>query len=179
MKKSTIIAALAVALAGVSINSYADTNTATFEVTANIDEACAVSASPIAFGAYDPVNAHASASLHGTGTVTTTCTNGTTGSLLLNEGSHKSAGSAIAAPLRNMTTGSGTANELLAYLLYSGGVDTTVWGGDKATGLAVTVGDGTSHGQTVYGTITGGQNLKKVGAYTDTVTVTIDFTGGV
>lgn len=174
--KKLLIATLAVALAGVGINSHAGTNTADLTVTASIAEACAVSTTAVAFGAYDPVNANASggANVMSTGAVLTTCTFGTTGKLLLDQGAQGTG--TLAAPVRFMKTGSGGANELLGYQLYAAGVDNTVWGGTNATGLTLTVGDGTQKSQTVYGTIPKGQNTVKVGSYTDTVVVTIDFT---
>lgn len=174
MKKSTIIAALAVVLAGVSINSYADTNTANLTVTASIAEACAVSTTAVAFLQYDPVNANKTADLEvAGGAVKTICSLGTTGTVLLDNGDN---GTGVGTPERFMKTGTGGANELLGYQLYSGGAHTTVWGGDKASGKALATGTGLETILTVYGTIPAGQNLVKVGSYTDTVVVTIDFT---
>ena len=163
---------LAVGVGAFSVNSYAGINTANLDVSADIQEACAVSTTAVAFGHYDPVNANVSAALHTTGTVLTTCTTGATGSILLGQGTNHGVDSDTV-PVRRMLNGT-VEGEFLSYQLYSGAADTTIWGNTKATGKAFVTGDGTEKSLTVYGTIAGNQN-KAVGSYTDTVVVTIDF----
>ncbi|MDD5268956.1 MAG: spore coat U domain-containing protein [Methylococcales bacterium] len=164
---------LAVGVGAISVNSYAGTNTANLNVTAEIQEACAVSTTAVAFSYYDPVNANLATALHTTGTVLTTCTLGATGTALLDQGQNGTG--TLEAPVRFMKTGAGGPTELLGYQLYSEAEDTTVWGGTIATGKAIATGTGLQTSLTVYGTIAAGQN-KSVGSYTDTVVVTIDFT---
>lgn len=171
MKKSTIIAALAVVLAGVSINSYAaGTATSDLGVSAQIASNCTISTTAVAFGAYDPIVANKSTALTSNGKVTTVCTNGSAVKVTLGQGLNADTGSTDAIPLRQLASG---ANRL-SYFLYSDLGLTTVWGNTDATGKADT-GTGIASELTVYGRMPANQN-KPVGAdYADTVVATVTF----
>jgi len=168
--KKFIIATLAVALAGVGINSYAASPaTADLAVSASIAANCTISTGNLAFGAYDSIGTNASAPLDNTGSVTTTCTTGSAVTIRLSQGDNAEALSSDAIPLRQMISGT----DLLPYFLYSNAGRTTVWGNDASADVP-DVGTGTTSLLTVYGRVPAGQN-KPVGSYTDTVVAAVDF----
>lgn len=161
---------LAVAGSAFGVDSYAGTATANLDVSATITANCTISTAPLAFGAYDPIVANAAGALDGTGTVTTTCTNGSAATVTLGQGANADTGSTDAIPLRRMNDG-GT--NYLSYFLYSDSGRTTVFGNTDVTGKGET-GTGGTVNTTVYGRVTGGQN-KPAGNYTDTVVATVTF----
>lgn len=172
MKKSTIIAALAVVLAGVSINSYAvGTATSDLGVSASIAANCTISTTAVSFGGYDPIVTNKSVALtNSAGKVTTICTNGSAVTVTLGQGANADTGSTDAIPLRQLASG---ANRL-SYFLYSNVGFSTVWGNTSGTGVADT-GTGVASDLTVYGSMPADQN-KPVGAdYADTVVATVTF----
>jgi len=168
--------AVAVALAAGMVgagSSIAATDTDNLLVSASVTATCTIATTPVAFGAYDPTSATA---LNGTGAVTVLCTSGTAGYITLGEGVNPTVASTPAVPLRQMAGGAAGAGRL-AYLLYSEGTRTTVWGNTGTTGLSHT-GDGTSTSLTVYGTIPAAQNVIAGSggtAYADTVVATVTF----
>jgi spore coat protein U-like protein len=151
-------------------SAMASTATSNLTVSASVSANCSISTSAVAFGAYDPIAANASAALNGTGTVTVTCTNGSAAVISLGQGSNAAGDSTDIAPTRQLSDG---ATHNLAYFLYQNTGRTTVWGNTEATGLGHT-GTGTSTGLTVYGAISGGQNMP-AGSYTDSVVATVTF----
>lgn len=175
--KKSISSALRLALASsialtasmASMHLHAETATSNLSVTASVGSSCSIGTSAVAFGAYDPLGAHASADLNGTGTVSVVCTNGTVAAVTLGQGANADVSSTDAAPVRRMASGS----NLLSYSLFSDSGRTTAWGNTEATGVEVT-GTGTSSNLTVYGTLPMGQNVP-AGAYSDTVVATITF----
>ncbi|MBD2665454.1 hypothetical protein B6N60_04408 [Richelia sinica FACHB-800] len=150
--------------------AMASTASSNLSVSASVSPSCTISTSALSFGSYDPVSANTSLALNGTGSVTTTCTNGASATIILDQGSNPSGGSSNAAPLRMMSNGSGNN---LSYALYQDSARTTTWGNTAGTGLGV-IGSGTSQTNTIYGSIAGGQNVP-VGNYSDTVVATISF----
>lgn len=166
-----LVVAGATALAlGATTGVQALTQTSNLSVTASVSANCAISTAPVAFGAYDPTVVNASADLDGTGTVNVTCTSGASTTVTLGQGANADTGSTDAVPLRRMNDG---ATNYLAYFLYSEATRTTVWGNTAGTGLAHT-GTGSQVGLTVYGRVTGGQNVP-TGSYSDTVVATVTF----
>jgi spore coat protein U-like protein len=167
-----IILSLPIALAAtlLSQNAMAGTDTSNFAVSATVAASCTVDASGgLDFGAYDPIvtNANSGSDAEQAGTINTTCTNGATATLTLDQGANADDGSTDEAPLRRMKDGT----DFLDYQLYTDSEHTTVW--DNTTGQSVT-GTGASSPTTVYGVITKGQNVP-AGSYTDTVVATITF----
>jgi spore coat protein U-like protein len=156
-----VVAAIGPALAG--------TATSNLSVTATVSNNCTIATAAVAFGAYDPVSAHAASDLDGTGTVTVTCTKDASTTITLGQGNNAATGSTDAAPLRRLKVGS----NYLSYHLYSDSGRSTVWGNTSGTGKAHT-GTGTATTITVYGQIPLGQNVP-TGSYTDTVVATINF----
>lgn len=150
--------------------SAAGSASSNLSLSASVSANCTISTAPISFGAYDPVSANASSALNATGTVTVTCTNGSTGVISLGQGSNAAADSTNSSPSRQLSDG---ASHSLAYSLYQDSSRMTVWGNTTETGVTHH-GDGTATGITVYGSVPGGQNMP-AGSYSDTVVATVTF----
>jgi spore coat protein U-like protein len=127
---------------------------------------CTISTAALAFGSYDPVVAHASANLDGSGTVIVACTKGAVATVGLGLGSNASGST------RRMTNG---ASEFLTYELYQDAGRTTVWGnagaGLYSPGAAPSK---TARNFTVYGRVAANQDVV-AGNYSDTVVATVNF----
>jgi spore coat protein U-like protein len=160
---------LAIGGAGFGVNSFAATATDNLAVSATVAANCTISTAAVSFGAYDPVGTHSATNLDATGTVTTTCTNGSAVTVILGQGANADTGSTDAVPLRRMTD----ATNFLAYFLFSESGRTTVWGNTAGTGLGDT-GTGSTSDLTVYGRVGSAQNVP-VGSYSDTVVATVTF----
>jgi spore coat protein U-like protein len=152
MKFHKLAIALAAALGTVGA-AHAATATANFNVTANVSASCAVSATNLAFGAYDPASATA---LDSTSTISVTCTNTTPYSVDVG-----------ATPTTRIMTGPGGAT--LAYGMYNETGRTTAFGVASATGTGV------AQPYTVFGRVPVGQFGATPGAYLGTVTVTVTY----
>jgi spore coat protein U-like protein len=150
-------------------SSFAGTDTENLSVTATVSANCTITTAAVGFGTYDPVVTHASTALTATGTVTTTCTKDAAAAITLGQGANATTTSTDAAPARRMISGT----NYLTYQLYSDSARTTVWGNDTTTDVAVT-GTGSAVSSTVYGSVSGGQNVP-AGSYTDTVVATVTF----
>lgn len=141
--------------------------TANLSVGATIVNNCTISTTPVSFASYDPVGAHASNNDDsGSGTVTVTCTKGTTATIGLALGQNASGST------RRMLNG--TAN-FLNYELYQDAGRGTVWG--TAGTALLSPGAAPSKAPrtfTVYGRIFAGQDLP-AGSYADTVQATVNF----
>ena len=126
--------------------------------------ACSVAPTPVAFGVYSSFNA---APTDTAGTLRVNCDTATVSyTLLLNPG-----GAGSYAP-RRLAGGAYT----LAYNLYADALRTIVWG-DGSGGTATVSGTLALPGaidHTVYGRMPARQNVG-AGAYTDTITVTLNF----
>lgn len=137
----------------------------TFNVTANVLSTCStVTANALDFNDYDPLTG---ADKDATTTIDVTCTNGTPFTVKLNGGN---TGTITQRKLKE-----DAGSDELNYNLYTDASRTTLWG-DGSTGQTVTgTGTGTAVQETVYGRISGGQNDKSVGSYSDVITVTVDY----
>ena len=144
----------------------AATATANLTVSATVSVNCTVTAGTLAFGAYDPVVANASADLDGSGTFTVACTKGAPGVTIdLGQGGNYSGGRRMAA-----------AGNFLPYQMYSNAGRTTVWGSTSG-GATVAVAAPASKAAvtyTVYGRIVAGEDVP-AGNYSDTVVATVNF----
>ena len=169
MVAATLSAGAFLALPQVARASGTDTDN--LPVTATVESNCTIDASAgLDFGVYDPIVANKSGSnLDAQGSVHVVCTNGSAVTITLGQGDNHIAGSA-AAPQRRMVDGTGLS--FLSYFLYSD-ASQTVWGDTALTGKADT-GNGADQSLTVYGSVTGGQNVP-VGSYSDTVLATVTF----
>jgi spore coat protein U-like protein len=141
--------------------AVAATTSTTFAVTATVQAACLISATPLAFGVYTGVVANA------TSAVTVTCTNTTPFAVALDPGTF--AGATVTT--RRMT---GPASAALAYALFSDAAHTVNWGNSPATGGVTGTGTGIAQPLQVFGQVPAGQFVAP-GAYTDTITATITF----
>ena len=157
-----------IALMGASVGNtaLAATATANLGVSATVTNNCTVSTAALAFGSYDPVVAHASTDLDGSGTVIVACTKGAVATVGLGLGSNASGST------RRLTNG---ASEYLTYELYQDAGRTTVWGnagaGLYSPGAAPSK---TARNFTVYGRVPANQDVA-VGSFTDTVVATVNF----
>lgn len=169
--KTNLFRAAVIAIVGgmFAANAYAGTATSSMTVDSTISANCTISTTAVNFGAYDPIVAHKTAALTGTGSVTTTCTSGASAYITLGQGANAATGSTDAAPVRQMASGTNR----LSYQLYSESTRTTVWANTSTTGLADT-GTGAASTKTVYGSVSAAQN-KPAGTYTDTVVATVTF----
>ncbi len=142
----------------------AQTASDSFAVTAEVIDACDITANDLDFGNYSSISGSA---LDASSTLDVTCTNGTLYAVELNEGT--TSGGAFTERL--MTDGSDT----LGYNLYTSSARTTVWGdGSGATSTVIGTGSGVLQSLSVYGRVPASQNVP-VGSYSDTVTATISF----
>jgi spore coat protein U domain-containing protein, fimbrial subunit CupE1/2/3/6 len=144
----------------------AATATASLTVSATVSVNCTVTTGTLAFGAYDPIAANASANLDGSGTFTVACTKGASGVTIdLGQGSNYSGG-------RRMVS----SGNFLPYEVYSNSGRTTVWGSTSG-GATVAVSPPASSAAvtyTVYGRIAAAQDAA-AGTYSDTVVATVNF----
>lgn len=169
MKKSFLVLPLFIPF-GIG-SATAATTTANLSVTATVSHTCIVTTTPVAFGTYDPSALQAK---DATGSVSVTCTLGTTYSIALDAGAN-------AATPGNATTRRMLANasNYLLYTLYLDIAQSTIWGdGNHGTSVnpiaASHTGDGTAQHYTVYGRIPTAQYVA-AGAYADTVIATVTY----
>jgi spore coat protein U-like protein len=137
------------------------TSTSNFNVGATGSSACAISANPLAFGAYSGLLVSSSS------TITATCTGGTPYNVGLNAGTATGA----TVTTRSMT---GPAGVLLGYKLFTNSSHTTNWGNTVGTNTEAGTGTGLAQSLTVYGQIPAGQSANP-GAYSDTIIVTLTY----
>jgi spore coat protein U-like protein len=160
------VSGMALVAASFGDTASAATATANLGVSATVTNNCTISTAALAFGSYDPVVAHASTNLDGTGTVTVACTKGATSTIGLGLGSNASGST------RRMSDG-GT--NFLTYELYQDSGRTTVWGNAGAglynPGAAPSK---TARNFTVYGRVVSNQDVP-AGSYNDTVVATVNF----
>jgi len=161
--KSLLAAGMALAIGGQAAN--AATATTTFQVTATVANACAVTATDMAFGAHNPTAGLATDS---TSTVTVNCTL----AVPYNVGLSVGAGAGATVASRKMTSGT----DLLNYTLYRDALRADVWGVTIGTDTVSGTGTGLAVPTTVFGRIFAGQGeTAPAGSYTDTVTATVTF----
>jgi spore coat protein U-like protein len=157
---------VAVAAIPILLEARQGASSANMQVTASVLAKCTISAQPLAFGNYDPVQANFTAPLDAQTSVTVACTKGTAMNIAMDRGQAANGQS------RNMSAGSGRS---LAYEVYKDPSRTQVWG-DSGGGL---LNGGLAPSReprqfTVYGRVIGGQDIYE-GSYQDTVVVTVNF----
>ncbi len=159
MNRTALRLSLALAALLSSTAARAGTATATFAVTAKVDPKCTVATSDIGFGTYDPTTL-----LDAQGSVTVTCTKGTSFSVGLDNGSSGSG-------TRQMTG----AGDVLDYELYfdAGRAAAAVWTTTSMPPSQAAAGKA-GNALTVYARIPAGQ-YPTAGNYSDTVTVTVNY----
>ncbi len=148
----------------------AGSDTATFQVSANVIPSCKFTATtPMDFGNLDVPKAQTGTPLPATSTLTVLCTKDGTYSIDLDNGtSHDATG------LRKMQDGSGNA---LTYDIFIDGDHTTRWGVGTGNNVPFT-GDGVADTFTAYGQLPWSVSLlpsTPVGSYVDTITASVNF----
>jgi spore coat protein U-like protein len=159
------VSGMAIVAAGFGATASAATATANLGVSATVTNNCTISTAAVAFGSYDPVVAHASTNLDGTGTLTVACTKGATSTIGLNLGSNASGAT------RRMSDG---ATSYLSYELYQDAGRTTVWDGGAGLYNPGAAPSKTARNFTVYGRVPSNQDVS-AGSYNDTVVATVNF----
>lgn len=169
--KGALVSAALVGTASLTLPAYAVTESTNMAVTANIGMNCTISTTDIAFGAYDPIVANASNDLDAQGSVTTTCTVGSAGKVIIGQGTGAPEGSTDADPVRRM---SGPSGDFLIYQVYSDDDYAGVWTNEVASGVAYTA-SGSAEVMPVYGRVAAGQTTVANGSYSDTLVVTVNY----
>lgn len=140
----------------------AQTATGSFNVTATVGSACSVSATNVAFGTYT------ASQLDANGSLSVTCTAGTSYAVGLSAGTGASA--TVAA--RRMT---GPSSQTLVYSLYQDALRTLPWGSTGGVDTVAGVGTGATQSLSVYGRVPAAQLTAGAGSYSDTITVTVSY----
>jgi len=179
-KKSLLHLSVAAALLATCTIALAATDTTTIAVSATVSQGCSISTTTaLAFGAYDPIGANATAALNTTGQISVACSKGATGLTIgMNNGTH------VLGTQRQMQ--GATATDILLYNLFQpptnvAGVAcnfpaTIPWNTTAPAGV-LTLSSAPSKAARLYGvcgTIPAGQDAT-TGAYTDTVIATLNF----
>ena len=152
-------------------STQAATSTGSMTVTANIQAACTVSASPMAFGIVVPGTNKDTVAV-----VSSNCTAGTAYTVDIGNGTNSiSTGGTGAQYRRQMAAGI----NLLPYVIY---IDSTRATAIDSTAVALnnllttTVGDGLDKTTSIYGRVVGAEStVNTAGSYVDTVLLTIAF----
>ena len=172
MKHSVKLSAFVITTLFTAVGAFAAVNkTANIAVTANIMPACTITATPLAFGTYDPLGVNATLALSMSSAVTVQCVAELPAVVTLDEGINKAAGSTPITPVRRMQCLDND-QEFLNYSLYQDAGYTKAWG-TGANEFAFTS-DGLAHDYTVYGRIPAGQVLED-GGFSDTIVATLTY----
>ena len=173
---------LGLTLAIASVASYA-ADTANIVVTATVDPSCTITAAPLSFGKYNPLNAADTAS---TSSLTLACVKNSKPTVTLSYGGNTAGQGGTE---RRMTNGT----DFLAYEVYKplatdplvdlantqctgSGSDTVIWGADAASGLhPLAAADANPQNYFLCGVIKAGQTGISSGAYSDTLIATVSF----
>jgi spore coat protein U-like protein len=152
-----------------TVSVGAATRTTTFGVSASVVSNCLVSATALAFGNYAP----GQGDVDQTSSVSVRCTSGQSFNVGLN------AGATVGATVTTRAMLNGT--NQLAYGLYTNVARTTNWGNtvgtDTQTGTGAGFAAANAQAFTVHGRVpdSAANQAAPVGAYTDTVTVTVTY----
>ena len=159
--KLAIVSATLLGTAAITAPTYATTTD--MDVTANINVACTIDTEDLAFGAYDPIITNATDPLTKMASVTSTCTVGASGSILLGNG-------------QNYTEESGRrmvhAADTQSFLEYS--VSNASYGGADWSDVTME-GSGSAVEEAVYGQVGAGQNTAVDGSYSDLIVATVTY----
>jgi len=150
---------------GMTQASFAATATTSLPVSATVLSVCiGLTATPLAFGAYDPTSSSSNTNMN---TITVQCTLNNSYSIALNKG----ISSAGTVAMRKMTNGSNTLN----YTVYTASNYAVIWG-DGTSGTSAVAGTGTGLPQNydVFGLIPSRQT-SIAGVYADIITVTVTY----
>src|SRR5579872_5216783 len=126
--KRTVLFLIALSILIIAVPSFAGSQTANLNISANVAAVCSITTSPVAFGAYDPVVANAAAALNANGSVNVACTKGATATIDLGNGGNFAGGT------RSMNAGA----NLLNYGLFQDAAFTQPWGSGLTGGTTHT-----------------------------------------
>jgi spore coat protein U-like protein len=172
MRKISLSIALAGLIAAGSAAAATSPASGSFNVTANVQGSCQVTATTdIAFGTYDPADVNFATPLDKNGSVSVRCVKGMSPTVTLDQGLHGTG--TCTAPARAMKDAASTAT--LGYDIYSDSAHASAWGCDASNDVAFTAAASTTATTlTTYGRIPAGQNIG-LGSFSDTVTVEVAF----
>jgi spore coat protein U-like protein len=172
MRKISLSIALAGLIAAGSAAAASSPATGSFNVTANVQGSCKVTATTdIAFGIYDPADVNFATPLDKDGSVSVRCVKGMSPTVTLDQGLNGTG--SCSAPARAMKDLAGTA--LLSYDIYSDAGHASAWGCDASNDVSFTAAaSNTATTLTTYGRIPAGQDVG-LGSFSDTVTVEVAF----
>lgn len=161
------VAALALSLGSGAVTPLMAQGTAstTFQVLANVTGVCAVSATDINFGTYDPIVTHQATPNDALGQIGVSCTTGVVAAVALDLGVNANGST------RRMA---GSGGGFLTYEIYSDSNHADIWGsGANEVVLPVS----TSINErvfTTFGRMPAAQDVPE-GTYVDTITVTVTY----
>jgi spore coat protein U-like protein len=170
MSRNSIVpisAGVMLALAGSA--QAAGTKTAQFAVNANVASNCFITATPVAFGAYD-----GTAAINSNGSVVVRCTKNSAYQIALNAGT--TAGSTLGQRLL-----AGPLGATLEYNLFTDAPGGTIWGNNVGSGWVTGIGAGLGVANevthVVYGNLpnSAANQDAAFGAYSDLITATITY----
>lgn len=155
--------------------AIAGTATADLDILATVDPACTAVTTPVDFGTIDPTR---NTSFLATGSVSVTCTPGTSWEASSNDGRDPQkngfAGGALQI-IRSMERQAGTPT-YMKYVLYSDAARANEWRASGAVQQNFTgIGTGYAQMNIVYGEIPAGQTQLPPGHYEDLVEVTVEY----
>jgi spore coat protein U-like protein len=155
-----------IAMATIAAPLFAAQQSANLNVTASVAANCTITTTPVAFGAYDPVNVNSATDLLASGSVNVACTKGTPATIDLGNGGNFAVGT------RRMGSGS----DFLNYSLFKDAARTQLWGSGIAGGSTAAYNAATKNSTSVsvFGTVPQAQDVT-VGNYADVVVATINY----
>ena len=165
--KLAIVSAMLVGSAAITAPTYATDLDADLDVSASINVACTITTTDLTFGNYDPIITNATDPLNKMASVTSTCTVGAAGTILLDNGENYTEGSG-----RQMVHSTDTTS-YLKYGVSNASYGGANWGiGDDGVSYA---GTGSAVLEDIYGQVGAGQNTAVDGSYTDLIVATINY----
>ena len=164
--KLAIVSAMLLGSAGLTVPAYATGASGDLIVSASIGLACTITTTDLAFGAYDAIVTNKTNPLNSeAGSISSTCTSGASGNILLSDGGHAVDGT------RRMVHSTDT-SKFLNYTVSGVSLGGAKW--DNTTGRPYT-GDGTKETLNVYGQVAPDQGSAINGTYGDSLLATITY----
>jgi spore coat protein U-like protein len=144
--------------------------TTTMPVTLTISASCTVSAATLDFGNNSIIDI--ASPIDASANLTVTCTNDAPYNIALDAGLHDGSSGINSRKLQI-----GVTSDQISYQLYRDSNHTQVWGFTTSGTPDVLSSTGTGDAQTipVYGRVAGSQTNPKIGTYTDTITVNVNY----
>jgi|JI10StandDraft_1071094.scaffolds.fasta_scaffold76037_2 spore coat protein U-like protein len=176
MTKNLLQLSILTAVLSVGNAAFAASATANVAVSATVSKTCSITATPLAFGDYDPIGVNATADKTGTGSVTVACAKGASSLTIgMSDGAH------VSGTQRQME--GPTTTDLLSYNLFQPSSTvpgaacpgTIPWTATGAGLMALSVAPSkAARTYNVCGTIPQGQDAS-AGVYNDIVVATVNF----